>query len=93
MQRAEYIITKHAEAERQNEDIGIDELERVLKSGTIIEDYPDDPRGPSCLNLGMVSGRPLHVVCGRNRHDYLVRITAYIPRLPKWRTPTERNRP
>ncbi|HEY7359129.1 MAG TPA: DUF4258 domain-containing protein [Ktedonobacterales bacterium] len=28
----------------------------------IIEDYPQDPRGPSCLLLALVNGRPIHTV-------------------------------
>ncbi|MBI4245626.1 MAG: DUF4258 domain-containing protein [Candidatus Rokubacteria bacterium] len=31
----------------------------------IIEDYPDDPRGPACLVLGWADlARPLHIVVG-----------------------------
>ena len=39
------------------------EVEGVVISGELIEDYPQDVRGPSCLLLGGESGRSLHVVC------------------------------
>ena len=28
------------------------EVHQVVERGSIIEEYPDDPRGPSCLMLG-----------------------------------------
>ena len=35
------------------------EVRKVLEKGSIIEDYPDDPRGHSCLMLGFgVGGAP-----------------------------------
>lgn len=33
--------------------ITTEELEEALKTCEIIEDYPDDPRGASCLILGL----------------------------------------
>ena len=48
----EYEISFHAEKERYAEDISINDLETAVYSGEILEDYPNDPRGPSCLILG-----------------------------------------
>jgi len=49
-----------------------------------VEDYPDDPRGHSCLLLGSgEGGRSIHVVCAP-REDYLAIITAYIPDPARW---------
>jgi hypothetical protein len=40
------------------------DVRQVVKRGTIIEEYPDDPRGPSCLMLGYgLDSRPIHIVC------------------------------
>ena len=40
------------------------EVERIVNTGEVIEEYPQDPRGPSCLLLGAGEGnRALHVVC------------------------------
>ncbi|MDX9819508.1 MAG: DUF4258 domain-containing protein [Desulfococcus multivorans] len=54
------------------------DIRHVLQAGEIIEDYPDDARGHSCLVLGFVDKRPLHVVCAV-KNDYLAVITAYLP--------------
>jgi hypothetical protein len=60
------------------------EVRRVVRTGSIIEDYPDDPRGHSCLLLGYGHGRrPLHVVCAP-KTEYLAIITAYLPNPDVW---------
>jgi hypothetical protein len=88
----EYIVTQHAEIERRNDELSVSELEAVIVSGQIIENYPDDQRGASCLILGRSEGREVHVVCGRNTSEWLVVIPVYIPTMPKWKSATERNR-
>jgi len=60
------------------------EIRAVTENGEVIEDYPEDPRGHSCLMLGIgIDGRPTHVVCSP-KDDYLAIITAYIPESEKW---------
>ncbi len=40
------------------------EVERVVMTGELVEDYPHDSRGHSCLLLGLGDmGRAIHVVC------------------------------
>ncbi len=59
----------------------------------IVEKYPDDPRGESCLVLGYTpEGKAVHVVCEKNRNGHLILITVYIPSMPKWKDPLTRNR-
>jgi len=70
------------------------EIRAVVSEGDIVEDYPEDMRGHSCLMLGYgENGRPIHVVCAP-KADYLAVITAYLPRPtrwnPDWRTRKER---
>ncbi|MBL7203962.1 MAG: DUF4258 domain-containing protein [Desulfobacteraceae bacterium] len=61
------------------------EIEETIFNGTIIEPYPEDPRGPSCLILGFTrKNRPLHVICGRLEHDEILIITAYEPDPTEW---------
>lgn len=56
----------------------------VLRTGTIIEDYPTDARGHSCLVFGVGKGkRTIHVVCSP-QEDYLAIITAYLPDPKQW---------
>ena len=60
------------------------EIETVVMTGEVIEDYPEDARGHSCLKLGLVqSNRPIHVVCAP-KDDYLAIITAYLPDPNQW---------
>lgn len=85
------IFTSHAEEERGDEGLTAKDVETALAGGEILEEYPEDPRGPSCLVLGYSHGVPIHVICGQsNGGDFLVIITVYIPQLPKWRDPKTR---
>jgi len=81
----EYEFSSHADDERQAEKISISEIELALLEGEIIQDYPTDPRGHSCLILGYGSeGYPIHVVCGRTSSNRMRIITVYVPSPPKW---------
>lgn len=60
------------------------EVREVVEAGDVIEDYPDDPRGHSCLVLGRgESGRVIHVVCAP-KEAFLAIITAYLPLEDEW---------
>ena len=64
--------------------ISCKEIRRVIAEGSVVEDYPEDVRGHSCLLLGRGQGdRPIHVVCSP-KEDYLAIITAYIPDENEW---------
>jgi hypothetical protein len=66
--------------------ISPEEVRSVVKQGEIIEDYPTDARGHSCLMLGFgLDQRPIHVVCAP-KEDYLAIITAYLPDPGEWGT-------
>ena len=68
------------------------EVHDVVTKGELIEDYPSDPRGHSCLMLGFgEGGRPLHVVCSP-KDDYLAVITAYLPDPAQWSDDFRRRR-
>ena len=60
------------------------EIRGVITEGELVEDYPDDARGQSCLLLGRgQENRPIHVVCSP-KADYLAIITTYIPDEEEW---------
>jgi hypothetical protein len=60
------------------------DVRKVIEDGTIIEDYPDDARAPSCLVKGKgTDERTIHVVCAP-KDTYLAIITAYIPDATQW---------
>lgn len=51
--------------------ITLTEVEAVIQTGEVIEDYPEDARGHSCLLLGSGQGnRVIHVVCAP-KDEYL----------------------
>jgi hypothetical protein len=80
-----YVISfTHTEKMRQRK-IEVGEIEEAICTGTIIEPYPNDPRGASCLVLGFGSSdRPLHVICGRLQENEILIITAYEPSPKEW---------
>jgi uncharacterized protein DUF4258 len=72
--------------------ISSNEVEGVVRHGELIEDYPNDPRGHSCLMLGLgEAGRPVHVVCSP-KDEYLAIITAYLPDPAQWSEDFRRRR-
>ncbi len=76
----------HAILQMSRPDRRIDpaEVEETLLHGETVEEYPDDPRGESCLLLGRGSlGRRIHVVCAP-KPDYLAVISAYLPDPQRW---------
>jgi len=82
--QGKYIISfTHTEKLRQRR-IKAEDIEQTVKRGTIIENYPEDRRGPSCLILGFIGKRPLHVVCGLLDADEILIITAYEPDPADW---------
>ncbi len=68
------------------------EVGKVILGGELIEDYPQDPRGHSCLLLGFGdTNRAMHVVCSP-KDDYLAIITAYLPDPAQWSEDFRRRR-
>ena len=60
------------------------EVREIIEHGELIEDYPEDARGHSCLFHGRGNGnREIHVVCSP-KEDYLAVITAYLPSEDEW---------
>ena len=60
------------------------EIRAVIMQGEVIEDYPEDIRGHSCLLHGYgVDQRDIHVVCAPDE-DFLAIITAYLPTDERW---------
>ena len=59
-------------------------VRNVVESPELVEDYPNDARGHSCLILGRgADGRPIRVVCAP-KEDFLASITAYLPGPDEW---------
>ena len=68
------------------------EVEKVVMTGELVEDYPYDSRGHSCLLLGFGDvNRAIHVVCSP-KTEYLAVITAYLPDTEQWSSDYRRRR-
>jgi hypothetical protein len=84
--RLRILFLPHAIRQMLRPDRMIDRLDvrHTVEKGEVIEDYPEDSRGHSCLLLGFGEGRrPIHVVCAP-KEDYLAIITAYLPDTAEW---------
>jgi hypothetical protein len=81
-----YEFSKHAVDQSIVRGITVSEMDdAVLHRSEVIEDYPDDERGPSCLLLGFtLSGRPLHVHVSYPSRPVLKIITLYEPDPELW---------
>ncbi|MBC8154811.1 MAG: DUF4258 domain-containing protein [Bacteroidetes bacterium] len=55
------------------------EVEAVLSIGYIIAEYPTDKPFPSCLLLGLINKRPLHVIAAQSEEGRCFVITVYEP--------------
>jgi len=83
------ILTRHAQIEALAEQLNLKEVRAsIIANGEIIEDYPNDPRGMSCLILSsLLDGRPVHSCWGYQPLLHTaVLITVYRPDLQplKW---------
>jgi hypothetical protein len=79
-----YEFRKHALERSTARGINPLEVKEAILEGEIIEDYPNDPRGHSCLIFGKSSkGKKLHVVCGI-AHNLVWIVTVYEPSEDDW---------
>ena len=84
--RGEYEFTKHATDQSIIRSVSVRELEEAFQNDPlVIEDYPHDKYGPSCLVLGFTHpGRPLHVQVSYPHRSLLKIITLYEPNPTLW---------
>ena len=83
--RGQFEFTEHAVIRSIQRTISPDELRQAIAVGEVIEDYPDDKYGPSCLIFGFTrQGHPLHVQCSYGRMGTVKIITIYQPDPAEW---------
>ena len=82
----QYEFSKHAVDQTIIRGISVAELEEAISSRSeVIEDYPADKYGPSCLILGFTSGgRPLHIQCSHPSRPVIKIVTVYEPDPNLW---------
>jgi hypothetical protein len=83
--RREIEFSKHAVDQSIVRHITTRELFDAMEEAEIIEDYPDDKYGPSCLLLGFTAdARPLHIQCSYPSRPLLKIVTNYEPESASW---------
>jgi len=65
--------------------ISVQEIREAIQQAELLEDYPDDKYGPSCLLLGFTQGgRALHLQCSYPSRPLVKIITVYEPDAAEW---------
>lgn len=78
-------FSEHAADQSIIRRISVAEIREAFVNGEIIENYPEDKYGPSCLILGRTqSGRPLHIQCSYPSRPLVKIITLYEPDSDRW---------
>ncbi len=78
-------FSKHAVDQSLLRCVSVQELREAIETGEIIEDYPNDKYGQSCLIFGFTTAnRPLHVQCSYPSRTLLKIITLYEPDADLW---------
>ena len=85
IQAGQFEFSKHAVDRSILRVVSVQEMHEAIANGEIIEDYPDDKYGPSCLILGFTqAGRPLHIQCSYPSRPLVKIITLYEPDPAQW---------
>lgn len=76
----QFEFSQHAVDQSIVRRISVQELREAIAKSEVIEDYPEDKYGPSCLILGFtLAGRPLHIQCSYPSRPLIKVITLYEP--------------
>lgn len=83
IRKGEYYWRQHAIERSIERGIAEEEVVESILSGEIIEEYPEDKYGPSCLIFGQTrTGKPIHVQCSLSPSVWI--ITLYEPNPNEW---------
>jgi Domain of unknown function (DUF4258) len=81
----QFEFSKHATDQTVSRRIQVREIQEAIASGQVIEDYPEDKYGASCLINGLtLNYRPLHIQCSYPSRPLLKIITVYEPDPQRW---------
>jgi len=83
--RDEFEFSRHAADCTILRHISVQEVREAVQNGEVIEDYPDDKYGPSCLIFGFTqANRVLHIHCSHPTRAIVKVITVYEPNPDEW---------
>ncbi len=78
-------FSQHAVDQTILRRISVQEIREAIGTGKVIEDYPEDKYGPSCLVLGFTTnGKAIHVQCSYPSRPLVKIITVYEPDPNEW---------
>jgi hypothetical protein len=84
--QGQFEFSQHAVDQSIVRHISVQDCREAIAAGEIIEDYPTDKYGPSCLIFGVTAtGRPLHIQCTYPTRPKVIIITLYEPDPKRWR--------
>lgn len=78
-------FSRHAVDQSLLRHITVQEIREAFYNGEVIEDYPTDKYGPSCLVFGITrQRRSLHIQCSYPSRQLIKIITVYEPDPARW---------
>jgi heterodisulfide reductase subunit C len=81
----QFEFSKHAVDQSILRQIRVQEIREAITNGQVIEDYPEDKYGPSCLICGLTQAqRPIHVQCSYPSRSLIKIITVDEPDPQRW---------
>ena len=81
----QFEFTRHALDQSILRNKTVRELREAIENGEVIEDYPEDKYGPSCLVYGKTKlDRAMHIQCSYPSRDIVKIITLYQPDPEQW---------
>jgi len=81
----EFEFSRHAVDQTIIRRVSVQEVREVFANGEVIEDYPEDKYGPSCLIYGRTAAaRALHIHCSYPSRPLIKVITIYEPDPARW---------
>jgi hypothetical protein len=81
----EFEFSRHAVDQTIRRGISVTEVRQAIAVSLVIEDYPDDKYGPSCLIFGRtLGGRPLHLQVSYPSRPIIKVVTLYEPDPDQW---------
>lgn len=85
IRNGQFELSEHAVEQSGLRHISLQEVREVIEECEVIENYPNDKYGPSCLILGFTqSKRPLHIQCSYPSRPLVKIITLYEPDPLRW---------
>ena len=85
IRKGQFEFSHHATDQSILRHISVQDVRESMEESEIIEDYPNDKYGPSCLILGITSTRrPLHIQCSYPSRPLVKIITVYEPDPSRW---------